>query len=242
MRSARFLTLLVMLICCVYAPASASTSYKASSSATYEGSDNCPVSENGDGGFVTDATATLLLNDYTTIPVKVEGAQDIHVVCTSTSYPVQSEKDITVNGDVLYRSFLGPKDTESFVVGATDGVKYFSTTVTVNLERIVFQTPVVTRKMVVKNNRPQNAGQVSIANNTTRPMFIKAGVNPNRPDVVKDIPPGGRQTVTSWRKILVLTMFTKNDEAWEVYVTSARVNMVTGKVTMFLEKEFVRGR
>lgn len=208
----------------------------ASSSATYEGGETCPISNNGDGELLTDAVVNMLLNDASYISVKVEGVQGVRVVCTD--YPEQGRTSINGSGSVYYQSFDGPKDVDTFVVGATDGDRYFSTTVTVNLERTVLKAPVVTKKMVLENKRPINRGWLTITNNSTRLLYVKVGASAKRPDVIKEIPVGAHMTVATWRKKLIATMLTRNDVGNDVYVTSANANMVTGKVTMYQDKTF----
>lgn len=157
--------------------------------------DPCPTSVNGSGsGQMVPATVSVLAGGYVE-NIDVAGNDGISLVCAAgTGYGYAFVYD----GFAGYSPAPGPDSVQTFTVGGTDGDRYYSTEVTVNVDG--FADPTLKRALEKKGGKVTQKAKVAFHNTTDYPVKVLAGsFNNDEPDLRVKIPAGESSVVTTKR-------------------------------------------
>lgn len=193
--------------------------------------DPCITSVNGAGGVLaTDKSARVISGDAVTIDSLLVGAG--HIVCVQ-GMTAQGGAANNHDGTVSYYPNFGTTGTDSFTVGATDGDKYYSTVVTVEIETVMLPKPKLVKKLVVKKGKVVRKAVVRFNNTSSRAGMVMFGASTEEePDGQRTIQAGGLKKVKTKRVRFDFVMSVLNDEGFPVLIGIGRVNTKTGKVKM----------
>ena len=137
------------------------------------------------------------------------------------------------DGTVQVLAPASPKDyTSSFTYGVTDGDRYRTATVTLDVDGLAPLRPVLKKKLVLKKHghKVKQRAVYSITNpNKVRLMLLAGNPKRNRPAVQRFVYPGKTYSFTTKdRRITFIGILAPKSGTYVTYVNEGRLNTVTG--------------
>jgi Bacterial Ig domain len=147
--------------------------------------------------------------------------------------PRRGEICVQRNGTVQILAPASPSAyTTAFTYGVTDGDRYRTATVTVNVSALKPLRPVLEKRLVLKKHghKVKQRARVSFTNpNKVRLLLLAGNPRKDRPAVQRYVYPGHSVTFTTKdRKIVFLTVLLPKSDDYFTFVSQGRLDTRTG--------------
>lgn len=150
---------------------------------------------------LTDDTVRVIAGSVATLKVLANDSDPDgdRLYVTSATTPKRGETCVQRNGTIRYFAEPGRYNrTNTFTYAVTDGDRYRTATVTVNVEGLKPMRPVLRQRLVKKGKNVKQWAVLTFTNPNSKRMLLLAG-NPrkNRPAVQRVLYPGRSFTLTT---------------------------------------------